>query len=243
MINTFRYQCAVVLGLLKMTLNRPKCNKLLKSGDITAHDDYANLVVNKWGKSCIKNSGADMEISGLENIPTDRPVLFVCNHQSNFDILVLCGLIKCNKGFVAKQELRKVPALDYWMVHTHCLFIDRNDMKQSMQVIINAYEQLKNGYSMIIFPEGTRSKGGPVKEFKAGSFKPAIKAKVPIVPITLDGTYKVVDGDKNKIDGTNGVSVIFHPPIETADLTKDEIKALPARVRQIIVDSMKYTKN
>ncbi|MBQ9519124.1 MAG: 1-acyl-sn-glycerol-3-phosphate acyltransferase, partial [Firmicutes bacterium] len=108
---------------------------------------------------------------------------------------------------------------------------------------INAYEQLKNGYSMIIFPEGTRSKGGPVKEFKAGSFKPAIKAKVPIVPITLDGTYKVIDGDKDKIDGTNGVQVVIHQPIETADLTKEEIKQLPAKVYNIVTGCMKYTKN
>ncbi len=243
MINTFRYQCAVVLGLVKMQFYRPKCNKLLESGDMTAHDNYSNSVVQAWGRSCIKNSGADMEISGLENVPTDRPVLFVANHQSNFDILALCGLLKCNKGFVAKKELGKVPALWYWMEHTHCLFMDRDDMKQSMQVIIKAYEQLRDGYSMIIFPEGTRSKGGPVKEFKAGSFKPAIKAKVPIVPITLDGTYRVIDGDKDKLDGSSGVNIVIHPPIETADLTKEEIKELPSKVQKIITDSMKYTKN
>ncbi len=243
MINSFRYKCVMVLGLLKTTLNMPKCNKLLKSGDMSAHDNYANEVVRRWGKSCIKNSGADMEISGLENVPTDRPVLFVSNHQSNFDILLLLGILNCNKGFVAKQELGKIPLLGYWMVHTHCLFMDRSDMKQSMQTIIQAYEQLKNGYSMIIYPEGTRSKGGPVKEFKAGSFKPAIKAKVPVVPITLDGTFKVIDGDKDKSDGTDKVQVIVHPPIETADLSKEEIKELPARVQKLIVDSMKYTKN
>ena len=241
MIRTLIYNLGLAFGLLKMMLSAPKCARYIKEGNMQAHDKLANDLVIRWGKRRIKQSGARLEVTGLENVPKDRPVLFVANHQSNFDILVLCGTLECCKGFVAKKELKKIPLLGYWMVHTHCLFIDREDMKQSMQVIVKAYEQLKDGYSMIIFPEGTRSKGGPVKEFKAGSFKPAIKAKVPVVPITIDGTYRVMDGDDKKVRPAD-VNLVIHPPIETADLTKDEIKELPSRVRDIIVGSMKYTK-
>ena len=241
MIRTLIYNLGLAFGLLKMMFSAPKCKKLEKE-DPAAHDDLANRLVNGWGKACIKRSGAKMEVSGLENVPKDRAVLFVANHQSNFDILVLCGLLDCNKGFVAKKELKKVPLLSFWMKETHCLFLDRENMKQSMQVIVQAYEQLKNGYSMIIFPEGTRSKGKLVQEFKAGSFKPAIKAKVPVVPITIDGTYRVSDGTgDNKIHPAD-VNIVIHPMIETADLSKDEIKELPAKVRDIIVGSMKYTE-
>ena len=72
-------------------------------------------------------------------------------------------------------------------------------MKQSAQTIIDGIKQLKAGINMVIFPEGTRSKGAPVGEFKAGSFKLATKSKAPIVPVTIDGTYKVMEGNKNKI--------------------------------------------
>ena len=113
-------------------------------------------------------------------------------------------------------------------------FMDRNDMKQSAQTIIDGIKQLKAGINMVIFPEGTRSKGAPVGEFKAGSFKLATKSKAPIVPVTIDGTYKVMEGNKNKIKPAE-INLIIHEPIYTDKLTKEEIAELPEKVRSIIV--------
>ena len=152
--------------------------------------------------------------------------------------LVFLHCIPGDKAFVAKKELEKVPLLGYWMKLDGCLFLDRKDIKQSVGVIMQAADKLKEGMNMVIFPEGTRSKGGPVKEFKAGSFKPAIKAGVPIVPVTLDGTYKVIEGTPKYIITPAEVNVVIHPPIETAGLSRAEIKELPERVRQQIIDAM-----
>lgn len=238
MFRSFIYYSGLGLGLAKILVYVPKCDKLIKEGKIKEADDIVTRIIRRWAQRRVKASGAKLNITGLENVPDDKTVMFVSNHQSDFDIMVILGCIPVQKAFVAKKELGKIPLLGFWMKRVHCLFMDRDDMKQSMQTIIKAYEQLKEGYNMVIFPEGTRSKGGPVKDFKAGSFKPAIKAKVPIVPITMDGTYKVMEANPHKMIKPAEVNIVIHPPIETADLTKDEIKALPAKVQKIITDSM-----
>ncbi len=238
MFRTVIYYTGLGLGLVKILIYIPKCNRLIKNGDIKAADSIVTRIVTRWAQRRIKASGAKLNIKGLENIPTNRTVMFVANHQSDFDIMVILGKIPVQKAFVAKKELGKVPLLGFWMKRVHCLFMDRSDMKQSMQTIIKAYEQLKEGYNMVIFPEGTRSKGGPVKEFKAGSFKPAVKAKVPVIPITLDGTYKVIEANPHNSIVPADVNVVIHPMIETAELTKEEIKELPSRVHDIITSAM-----
>ena len=237
-IRSLAYYLSEALDLVCMMFKAPRCNKLLKDGKDGEYIDAVTEIVSFWGRRRVMISGAKINITGIDNVPKDRAVLFVSNHQSDFDIPVFLHCIPGSKAFVAKKELRKVPLLGYWMKMIGCLFIDRKDIKQSVGVIMETAEKLKNGRNMVIFPEGTRSKGGPVKEFKAGSFKPAIKAGVPIVPVTLDGTYKVIEGEPKYIITPAEVNVVIHPPIETSQLSRSEIKALPERVRQQIIDAM-----
>ena len=243
MLRTLRYNLGLGFGLLKLCIIAPssKFKKLEKEGKFQEYNDYAGGLIRGWAQRRIKQSGARIKAEGIENIPLDRTVLFVANHQSNFDIPAILGTLPTNKGFVAKKELGEVPVLGYWMMRIRCQFMDRSDMKQSMQVILDTIELLKKGYNMVIFPEGTRSKGAPVREFKAGSFKPAIKAGVPIVPVTMDGTYKIIEGNPKNHVKPGDVNIIVHPLIETKGLSKEEIKELPAKVQKIITDCMVYT--
>lgn len=210
-----------------------KVDKLLKEGNIDEYEKLTYEYVTNWAKKRVKASGATINMIGLENIPDEKGILFVCNHQSNFDILSLLAYLGVPKGFVAKKELGKVPMLSQWMKRIHCLFMDRDDMKQSAQTIIEGIKQLKSGINMVIFPEGTRGKIGKMGEFKAGSFKLATKAKAPIVPITIDGTYKIMEGNNNKIKPAT-VNIYVHKPIYTKDLSKDEINELPKKVEDIV---------
>jgi 1-acyl-sn-glycerol-3-phosphate acyltransferase len=196
----------------------------------------AEKVTGDWAMGRLRQTGAKVTVNGTENIP-DGAVLFVSNHQSAFDIALFMALIRKPKGFVAKVESRKVPLVTPWMEYMDCLFIDRDDMRQMAQTVVDGIKVLKNGHSLVIFPEGTRSKGGPVIEFKAGSFKLATKAKVPVVPVTIDGTFKIMEANKNRIKPAD-VTITIHSPIETAEMTRDEQTELPEKTRQIIISGL-----
>lgn len=130
------------------------------------------------------------DIYGQENIPEDGPVLIVPNHQGYADILLMYYIFqKMQTGFVAKQELSKVKLIQDAAEFTGTIFLNRGDTRGAIEVLREGAERLKRGDSLVIFPEGTRSKGGPVRHFKAGSLKFAQKAKVPILPVSIEGTY------------------------------------------------------
>ena len=196
-----------------------------------------NDVVRKWAISQIKYSGARVTVHGEENVPKDRGVLFISNHQGNFDIPLFIGYIDKPKGFIAKIELTKIPIVHIWMKYIDCIFMDRSSIRKSGEAIVDGIKLLKKGTSMVIFPEGTRSKGDKLGEFKAGSFKLATKSKVPIVPVTIKGSYKLMEQNGNKIRPAD-VELFIHPMIETADLTKEELDELPKKVKEIIAEKL-----
>ncbi|MCR5431284.1 MAG: 1-acyl-sn-glycerol-3-phosphate acyltransferase [Lachnospiraceae bacterium] len=139
-------------------------------------------------------AGAKRTVIGQENIPKDVPVLFAGNHKSYADIPL--AYLTCNKyvGFIAKKEIKKVPSLSWWMANMNCLFIDRADVRQSLNVVKKAIEKIKKGYSIFIMPEGTRNHTDTLIPFKEGSFKIAQKAGCPIVPVAItnsDGIYEL----------------------------------------------------
>ncbi|MDD6428647.1 MAG: lysophospholipid acyltransferase family protein [Lachnospiraceae bacterium] len=185
----------------------------------------------QWGFSCVeKISGSSVEVSGLENIPSDRPVLFIGNHQSFFDIVITYSRLPNLTGFVAKKSIFKVPVLGLLMKRLYCISLDRNSLRSGMDMILTAVDRLKHGISIFIYPEGTRSKDGEVHKFHPGSFKIATKAKVPIVPVTITGTRDILEYHFPNIKKAR-VTLTFGKPIETKELSKEEIKELPERVR------------
>lgn len=214
-----------------------KVKSLEKQGKEDEKFEYVHKYVAKWAKSQVKMSGIKVTVFGEENIPKDIPVVFMSNHQSNFDIALFLVYIEKYKGFVAKTELKKIPILRTWMEHINCVFMDRNDLRQSVKTIIEGIQIIKEGHSLVIFPEGTRSKGNQMGEFKAGSFKLATKPKVPIIPVTIKDSYKVMEQNGNKIKPAD-IEIYIHPMVETANLSKQEIDALPDQVKAIIASKL-----
>lgn len=215
-----------------------KIKKMLKTHPQEECDKRIWRDAENWAKYIVRSTGSEVEVVGAENAISDRPVLVVSNHQGFFDIPILMGNMGFPIGFIAKTDLQKFPFLSDWMELIHCLFMDRDDMKQSLKVITEGIKQIKNGQSMVIFPEGTRSKGGPVADFHAGSFKLATKSKAPIIPVTIDGSYKIMEEGLGNINKTK-VRLTIHPPIYTDALTKDEQALLPETVKNIISGAIK----
>ena len=237
MFRTILFYPSIVLSLIVSILALPKMWYLKTKGRLEERTLFIHKVTYKWAKFVMKMSGAKVTVKGLENVPTDKTVLFMSNHQSYFDIPLLMSAVDMPKGFIAKKELGTWPGISTWMKYIQCVFMDRDNIRKSAEAIIQGINILKSGYSMVIFPEGTRSKGGETHEFKAGSFKLATKPKVPIIPVTINGSYKLLEKNNYKIKADN-VEVIFHPAIDVANLSKEEINNLPKTLEDIVFSAL-----
>lgn len=180
--------------------------------------------------------GAKIKVEGLENVPKDTPVLYVGNHRSYFDIIVLYRYAKVPTGFIAKKEFRSVPVLGHWISCLHGIFLDRKDIKAGLKCILEAIENVKNdGISYSIFPEGTRNHEKEMLPFKEGSLKIATKSGCPIIPVAMTHMDDLLENHTPFIKSAK-VSLRFGEPIYTDRLEREEQKFLGAKVRDIIQD-------
>ncbi|SHK04402.1 lysophospholipid acyltransferase family protein [Paramaledivibacter caminithermalis] len=208
-----------------------------KKNRIEERNKLAYRIARNWGRDLMKVSGSQIRVIGEENIPKDRAVLFVSNHQSYLDIPILLGFIDKPKAFIAKAELEKYPIFSTWMKTLKCIFINRDDVRQSLRAIKEGIKLLKAGYSLVIFPEGTRSKDGKLREFKQGSLKLATKSGAPIVPVTIKGAKDIMPRGTLFIKPANVEVIISKPIFMEEDIAKDS-KALNERVRNIIGEKL-----
>jgi len=228
----FRF-CACLVG---KNGDLARARSLDREGKIAERDAIVNKNVKDWAHYVLYLAGGEIEVRGQENIPLDTAVVFVGNHQGYMDIPILLGYVDKPKAFISKIEILKVPMLSSWMKFMQCTFLDRKNMRQSVQAMHEAVTTVQRGYSLVIFPEGTRSKGPRPGEFKAGSFKLALKAGVPIVPVTIDGSWRLFE-EKGHIQPSR-VRVTVHPAIPTAGLSHEESLAIPGKVRSVVVSAL-----
>ena len=185
-------------------------------------------------------SGVRLDIRGEENVPRDRGVLYIGNHRSYYDILITCTRFPDITGFIAKKEMNRYPVFNLWMRNIRCLFLDRNDLRQGMEIIKTATEMVKNGISVFIFPEGTRNKAEnelDMMEFHEGSFRVATRSGCPIVPVVLHNTQDIFEAHLPKIRPTR-VIVEYLPPIDPGSLTREEQRHVGASVRKMIYERL-----
>jgi len=190
-----------------------------------------------WGRTMMWLSGGEFSFEGLENIPTEGGVVLCSNHQGAFDIPLLLGYVPRPMGFVAKQELRKVPLLGSWMQQLGCLFLDRRDPRQALTVMREGATAIREGAALVVFAEGTRSGSATLGEFRQGSLRVAVTAEAPVVPVTIIDSYRLREAQGWRIRPAP-VRVVVSPPIETAGMTRAEKKALLSRVREVIVANL-----
>lgn len=204
--------------------------------------DICQLRIVQWGFRCVLFlSGVKLTVIGEENVPKDQPVLYIGNHRSYFDIVITYARCPRPTGYVSKDGVDKVPILGIVMRRLHCLFLDRNDPKQGLKMILTAIDNVKSGISMCVFPEGTRNKDKEhpesLLEFKEGTFKIAQKTGCLIQPMALIGTADVFENHFPWIKRAN-VTLIYGKPIPTSELSKDEQKHLGAYCRNVISDML-----
>ena len=183
-------------------------------------------------------SGVKLTVKGRENILKDQAALYVFNHRGFYDILAGYTTAPYPTAFVSKKEIGKVPMLSRWMKYMNCLFLDRDDIKQGMQTILQGIELLKGGTSLYIAPEGTRNSGDELLEFRAASFKLADKSGCPIVPVALNNTDAVWEQHLPWIHKAH-VIIEYCEPIYMDQMERSEKKAINRTVRSILSEKIK----
>ncbi|MGN0480663.1 MAG: lysophospholipid acyltransferase family protein [Lachnospiraceae bacterium] len=197
----------------------------------------SSLRIVQWAfRVIIFLSGTKTTIIGMENVPEDEPVLFIGNHRSYFDVVISYPLMKRNTGYIAKKEMLKIPVIRTWMKHLYCLFLDRDNIKEGLKTILQAIDYVKNEQvSIVIFPEGTRNKGEGLLDFKEGSFKIAEKTGCKIVPMVCCNNEEIFENHFPWIKKTKTI-IEFGEPIDLAQLSKEDRKAIGNYTRNIIQD-------
>ena len=197
--------------------------------------DRSSKAIVGWGFRCIvRLAGTNLIIRGTERIPLDTAVLYVGNHRSYFDIVLTLSLFPRVTGYVAKVEMRTWPLLNLWMKNIHCLFLDRDNIKEGLKTILKGAEEVKNGISLCIFPEGTRNKvNDTFLPFHDGSFKIAERGGVPVVPMVIVNSAGVFEDHLPKVKRAK-VVIEFQEPVYIDKLEKDTKKNLGSHVSGII---------
>jgi len=184
-----------------------------------------------WSPLLIRAGGARVVVIGQENVDPKRPTIYVSNHQSTLDIPIHFVTVPVNFRFVAKHQLKYVPLIGWYLWITGHIFVNRGQRDKAIASLDAAARKIRNGTSVFLYPEGTRSDDGRVLPFKKGPFALALKARVPVVPITIEGSGTVMP--KNSWNITPGpVYVKIGKPIDTTTFAEDDREGLAKAVRE-----------
>ncbi len=196
---------------------------------------FAHWCARAWSWLILATTGVSVEMSGFEQLARDSTYIFVANHQSLYDIPVLFASLPYQVRIIAKESLGSFPFLGWHLRRTGHLLVDRR--RPDRAGILQRWRALVgDGLSLMIFPEGTRSVDGRVGSFKAGSFLLAIEAGLPVVPLSIDGTRRVMK--KGQLTATPGhVRLTAHAPIETSGLEAGAARTLAERARSTVVEA------
>ena len=190
-----------------------------------------------WARIILWACGVKVRVRGLENVDARVPRIYLSNHQSYFDIFALLGFLPVSFKFILKEELMRIPLFGYTMRRAGYIGVDREDARKALKSLKLAAERLKNGASLVVFPEGTRSKDGRIQPFKRGGFRLAIKSGYDVVPVAIINSRNIVPKGSLRISkGTFTMNI--GSPIPVAEYSKKEIDQLMARVGEAMVKQM-----
>lgn len=191
-----------------------------------------------WAKlNCILTP-VIVKVKGRENINPKQPYVIVVNHQSAYDIIVLYARLGIDFKWVMKKEIKKIPGVGFGSQACGHIFIDRSSTKAAIETINSAKSKIKDGTSLVIFPEGTRSRTDEMLPFKKGAFWFAFDLNLPILPVTINGTREILpSGTMNLLPGK--AEIIIHPPIDIKLFGKENMPELIEKTRNLIRSGLK----
>ncbi|MDM8526471.1 lysophospholipid acyltransferase family protein [Desulfococcaceae bacterium HSG8] len=200
------------------------------------NSDIPHKIAGIWAKSILLASCVPVRVRGISNLDPARSYIYMANHQSLYDIPVLLAHLPVQFRWLAKTELFRIPIFGQAMYRAGYISIDRSDRKSAFNSLKMAAETIRNGVSVLIFPEGTRSKDGNIVPFKKGGFVLAVDSGVPVVPVIIHGTGSIM-AKKDLLIRPGDVILEIRTPVETSVYTRKTKNELMEEVRQTICES------
>lgn len=186
-----------------------------------------------WAWLIIKSSGVRVALSGRDHIEEGRPYVLMANHQGAFDIFALLAYLPVNFKWVAREEIFRIPVLGWAMAAAGYISIDRKGKKKAMESVERAVAKIRDGASVLVFPEGTRSPDGEIHPFKRGGFTLAVKAGVPIIPISIRGSRNVLPRSSLRLR-PGRIEIIVGKRVRTDDRSLADRGSLMEEVKKAI---------
>jgi 1-acyl-sn-glycerol-3-phosphate acyltransferase len=203
-----------------------------RKGKVGHH--YARL----WGKIALLANRVKVKVEGMEHLHGKGPYIFMSNHQGYYDVFTLLGHLPYQFKWLVKKELFSIPFLGWTMAAVGYIRVDRGGTRDTVEAMNEAAQNIRDGMSVVIFPEGSRSPDGSIQPFKKGGFTLAIKSKVPIIPIAISGSRDVMP--KNKFTATSGeIRMRVGHPIETEHCSLRDREPLMEKVRKTISENFR----
>ena len=195
-----------------------------------------HLVARFWAKAIMRASLVRVEVSGGEDLDPHEPYVFAANHSSIFDILVLLAYLPFQFRWLAKEELFRIPFFGASMKSIGYIPIDRSNPRAGVRSLKHAADRIRAGASVIIFPEGTRTRDGRIQDFKRGGFTLAVRAGRPVVPVSISGAFRILPPKSLKLRPGH-IKIVLDRAVPTAGLDRDEQNRLIEKVRQAIISN------
>ncbi len=231
-LHTVKWFTKFFTTLLERTSELKKVQEMKKTQSWREYRPFVDEILYDWLNPMVDMAGVKFEATGIDKIPENEPIIYTPNHAGAFDIPAIVLTAPKPPIFMAKKELGKIPVLKNWMDAVDCVFVDRNNKNSAHSSLQQAIDAVKDGRSIVVFPEGTRSKTGELGEFRGGAMKIAMETGAKVVPVLLEGTRDRLEATGNVTAGT--VYVTYLDPIETKGLTKEDFFKMPAEIKDLI---------
>lgn len=230
----------LVSSLVKYNSRLKTAKKLKKTKEWSESKAFVDEQIYNWLNPLVDMAGVEFVVEGKEKVPVGEPIIYTPNHAGLFDIPAVIIAAPSVPIFMAKKEIASIPIIKDWMWVMDCVFVDRGNKKKARSSLHDAIEMVKKGRSIVVFPEGTRSKNGELGQFKGGAMKIAMETGARVVPVYLEGTRACFEETGNITPGT--IKVRFLDPITTEGVTKEEFFEMPAKIRELIQAEMDKTE-
>ena len=204
---------------------------------ISPGENKVHKIANLWARMLLWLTSTRVDVIGKENVHMEKPQIFMANHQSDFDILIVLAHIPGQFRWIAKKELFKIPIFGKAMRNAGYIEIDRQNHEKALKSLDEAAKKIREGKSVVTFPEGTRSRDGKIRPFKQGMFHLAIQAGVPIVPISIIGAHEIMPKRTLKVK-PGRITMVIDRPVEVSGYTLETRGELIEKIRHIIVRNL-----
>jgi 1-acyl-sn-glycerol-3-phosphate acyltransferase len=232
MIRTLFVWSCIVLSLLVLG------SLVLLTSPFDRKGKVVHLYGRLWGKVSLLANGVKVKVGGVENVRGTGPYIFMSNHQGSYDIFALLGYLPFQFRWLAKKELFSIPFFGWTLSAAGYVSIDREGTRDTVEAMNKAARKIRDGMSVMIFPEGSRSPDGSIQPFKKGGFSLAIKSKVPIIPVAIAGSREIMPKDSLSI-APGEIRIRLGHPIETEGYSLKDRNSLMEKVSRTITENFR----